>query len=551
MKCYAHSKEGRPVEEWQELDEHGNASDYIAHKHQPLRAHLTGVAELSRRNAAKIDCADYGEILGLLHDLGKYSSVFQAYIKSATGLLDPDTDEEFVDSDRLRGKIDHSTAGAQIFFEKFSSGTPLEKILAQILTLCLVSHHSGLIDCLTSGSQGTTDVFSKRIGKADEKTHFSEIRSKAEVLNRINQIMVGDGLARSLESSLKKIIEKLPEKNQLSTVFQFHMGLLVRFFFSCLIDADRQDTADSEKPIIAHGRQKGVYLPWDELIGRLECKLDKFGSPKSSIDRIRADIAKHCLDAAQRSKGIFSLTVPTGGGKTLASLRFALAHAKEHKLDRIIYVIPFTSIIEQNANVVRETLEVNESEKGRIVLEYHSNIGSEKQSWKEKLLAENWDVPIVYTTMVQFLETLFGSGTRGARRMHQMAKTVIIFDEIQTLPVRCVHMFCNAINFLVNQCGSSVVLCSATQPLLGEVDKLKGSLILAAENEIMPTVQKLFADLKRVDVSDCRKPCGWSDDEIVQLAEKEMENTGSCLVIVNMKRSARSLYVKGAINSEA
>ena len=527
---------------------------YIAHENQPLRDHLQGVAKLSRKNAEKIGCSDYGELLGLLHDLGKYSKSFQDYIRSAIGMLDPDTDEEFVEAVELKGRIDHSTAGAQLIWTRFSSGTPAERLLAQILSLCLVSHHSGIIDCLTTDSRGTYDVFTKRIIKNDEKTHFKEVMLKAreEIATRLDLLVSKPDITKPMEILLKGVFEAVPEKRQQSTVFQFQVGLYVRFLFSCLIDADRQDSADSEKPRNAQKRQNGLYQSWSIMSKKLETAIDGFGAPKTDVNKIRAEVSDQCLLASKKGKGIYTLTVPTGGGKTLASLRFALHHAELHQLDRIVYVIPFTTIIDQNAEVVRNILETNDEEKGRIVLEHHSNIGSERQTWKEKMLTENWDAPVVYTTMVQFLETLFGGGTRGARRMHQLARSVLVFDEIQTLPVRCVHMFCNAINFLVNQCESSVVLCTATQPLLGEVELLKGALALTPANEIVADVQKLYKDLKRVDVLDSRKPHGWTDDEIARLAVHEVEKTGSCLIIVNMKKSARALFaaIQGKTKAE-
>lgn len=526
----------------------GNLQINIAHENQTLIDHLLGVADISQRNAKKIDSAGYGELLGLLHDLGKYSSAFQVYIRSAIGLLDPDVDEEAVDAKALKGKIDHSSAGGQFLWQELSNGSPAQRILVEMLCLCLVSHHSGLIDCLASDERGTSDTFTARINKNHEKTHLAEVGLKAEILDRVQKIISSSSLTSSIEMLLKSIFENLPEKNQRSVVFNFQVGLLVRFFFSCLIDADRQDSADSEKKHIAQIRQNGLYLSWSELGDRLESHLARFNSlqsdtPEQKVNLIRANVSRHCFEASKRNQGLYSLTVPTGGGKTLASLRFAIHHAKEHALDRIIYVIPFTSIIDQNADVVRGILEKGDDEKGRVVLEHHSNMGSEKQGWKEKLLCENWDAPVVYTTMVQFLEALFGGGTRGARRMHQLAKSVIVFDEIQTLPIRCVHMFCNAVNFLINSCGSSVVLCTATQPLLGEVEVKKGALNLSSANEIVPDVGGLFSELKRVEVFDQRKPRGWNDDEVVKLAIDEVSNTGSCLIIVNMKRSARNLFM--------
>jgi CRISPR-associated endonuclease/helicase Cas3 len=267
-------------------------------------------------------------------------------------------------------------------------------------------------------------------------------------------------------------------------------------------------------------------------------------APKRPIDVLRNDISAHCLVAASRVRGTYTLTVPTGGGKTLASLRFALHHAEKRQLDRIIYVIPFTSIIDQNAQVTRAILEPDDApaDRGKVVLEHHSSITPEQQTWREKILCENWDAPVVYTTMVQFLETLFGAGTRGARRMHQLANTVLIFDEVQTLPINCVHVFNNAINFLVEQCNSTVVLCTATQPLLHQVDPGKGAIRLATQHEIMPNVQQLFDDLRRVETLDCRKPGGWLRDEVATLATTELDRAGSCLVIVNTKEAALRVF---------
>ncbi|MEO6623528.1 MAG: CRISPR-associated helicase/endonuclease Cas3, partial [Burkholderiaceae bacterium] len=180
--------------------------------------------------------------------------------------------------------------------------------------------------------------------------------------------------------------------------------------------------------------------------------------------------------------------------------------------------------------------------RGRIVLEHHSNLTPEVQGWREKILTENWDAPVIYTTMVQLLETLFGAGTRGARRMHQLANAVLIFDEIQSLPVNCVHLFNNAINFLVDHCNSTVVLCTATQPLLDKVEANRGAARLLPGSELMPDVGALFADLKRVDVIDQQKAGGWTTAEIATLARDEVQASGSCLVIVNTKKAARELY---------
>ena len=511
---------------------------------QSLEQHLLGVADKSCLYAKKLNLENQGELTGLLHDLGKYSHAFQSYIKSAVGLLNQDEDEEFVDAVGLKGKIDHSTAGAQLIWQELSQQGQLGQIVGQILSLCIASHHSGLINCLSSDTKSLgEDVFGRRMNKVDDRAHLQEARAKADasILSRVKELTGKPDMLQAMQVALAKIVRAAPIKDDKSTVVQQQIGLLVRFLFSCLIDADRVDSADFESPKAAKLRAHGRYTEWSVLRDRLEEYLAGLKSSKP-IDDLRCDISSHCLNAASRDKGIYTLTVPTGGGKTLASLRFALHHAKEHKMDRVIYVIPFTSIIDQNADVVRKILEPEGTEQGSVVLEHHSNLTPEEQSWRGKILAENWDAPVIYTTSVQLLETLFGAGTRGARRMHQLANAVLIFDEIQTLPVNCVHLFNNAINFMVDQCGSTVVLCTATQPLLDQVESQKGALRIPAGNELMPDVKRLFDELKRVEVKNRHKPGGWSNEEIAALALEETRRAGSCLVIVNTKNAAQTLY---------
>lgn len=533
---------------------------YIAHRRetdgaqQSLERHLLEVAELSKTFASKIELTGPGELIGLVHDLGKYSKEFQAYIKSAVGLLNQDEDEDFVDAQELKGKVDHSTAGAQLVWKEITKQGKIGEIVGQILALCIASHHSGLIDCLSSDSnRPVEDSFKKRINKSDSRSHLSEVASKmndsisARFSELANDSRIVDGIKKALyQIACLDEIKGLDPRSNL--VVQFKIGLLVRFLFSCLIDADRTNTADFEKPKIAKHRPAGQYLSWDILIERLEKELARFENTKD-IDRIRKQISDDCREKASATKGIYTLTVPTGGGKTLASLRFALHHAQKWGMDRIIYIVPFTTIIDQNAEVVRSILEPSAKDRGRVVLEHHSNLTPEKQGWQEKILTENWDAPVVYTTSVQLLESLFGGGTRGARRMHQLANAVVIFDEIQTVPVNCVHLFNNAINFLIEHCGSTAVLCTATQPLLNQVDKDKGALRFTEANEIMPNVKGLFEDLKRVEVLNRRKPGGWTNEEIAALTSEEAKNSGSCLVIVNTKKSAQQLFqicLKGA-----
>ncbi len=523
---------------------HWRASDS---QEQLLEAHLAGVARLSRAFAGKIGLQDAGELIGALHDLGKYSKEFQDYLRSAVRLLDVDADD-YVDAKGLKGKVDHSTAGAQYIWQSLARKGPQERVAAQVLALCIASHHSGMIDCIGGDASNFGQAtFPRRMSKVDDKTHLDEVLRVADkkLMARCDELLSNPTIYTGFIALLERIGQHNPDASAKLSHQQF--GLAVRLLFSCLIDADRIDSADFEHKRSRRFRPLGDYVPWSSLLARLETHLQAF-KPCHPIDDLRNQISAQCLAAAQRSGGVYTLTVPTGGGKTLASLRFALHHAQQRKLDRVIYVIPFTSIIDQNARDVRDILEPKEApqDKGKVVLEHHGSLTPKQQTWQEKLLSEvlteSWDAPVVYTTMVQFLETLFGGGTRAARRMHQLANAVLVFDEIQTLPIKCVHLFNNAINFLTEQCNTTVLLCTATQPLLHEVAKDKGAIRLKPGHELIFDVPQLFDALKRVDVRDGRKAGGWTYDEIAALAISEMARAGSCLVIVNTKDAAKQVF---------
>ena len=471
-----------------------------------------------------------GAAIGLLHDLGKYARGFQQYLRSMG--LDQDTEQQGPG----RGKIDHSTAGAQTIWRSLRRKGSLEGVVGEILSLCVASHHSGLIDCIAPDG---TDKLSRRMSKPDPEAHYGEAWANAEqaVIERRDERLHDPDLARGV----RDVIASVCHLDRHETIRRFKVGLLVRFLFSCLIDADRTDTADFSKGDAARLRQHGRYAEWPLLANRLERHLEGF-SGHTRMEAIRKEVSAHCLSASDRPKGTFTLTVPTGGGKTLASLRFALNHAAKWKMDRIIYVSPYTSIIDQNADVVRRILEPPGTEFATVLLEHHSNLTPLKQTWRSKVLSENWDAPVIFTTAVQLLEALFGSGTRAARRMHQMANAVLVFDEIQTLPVRCVHLFNNAMNFLVEQCGASVVLCTATQPLLHRVDPAKGAIRLGENAEIMPDVAGVFSKIQRYEAFDRRKPGGWAHTEAAEWAIAETRRAGSCLMVVNTKREALSIF---------
>ena len=482
-----------------------------------------------------------------MHDFGKYSRKFQKYIHDETGLFNPDLDDE--ESTPNGSKVDHSTAGAQWVYRelrKFGAEQGIGELFGQMLGLCIASHHGeGLIDCLDGGGNA---VWKKRFEKEDELTHLAECEQNAdEVVRQKAHELAGENLIRSLLNVVKPIFSNQTINNKIK---EFYLGCLTRFLFSCLIDADRINSSDFEREDQKDVRRLTEKPDWQSAIDQLEAKLAGFEN-RYPIDEIRRRISDDCLKRAVDSQGIYTLTVPTGGGKTLASLRYALHHAQKHNLDRIIYIIPYTSIIDQNAQAVREILGED------WVLEHHSNLEPEKQSWQDKLLSENWDKPIVFTTMVQFLDAWFGGGTRGARHIHPMTNAVLIFDEIQTLPVKCVHLFCNVLNWLTTFGKSTAVLCTATQPLLGKSglqnfpeDKrgaitARGLLRLSEDAEIMGKHQdldKLFDELSRVEIRFNEKAGGWNVDEAGAFLLEQFATTQSCLFIVNTKKWAQELY---------
>lgn len=512
-------------------------------KEQSLVTHLVEASQLAEGFAAKVGIPEIGKIMGLLHDFGKASKSYQSYLRSAEGLINPDEDD-YVDFKAKKGKIDHSTAGAQLVYQKLVNRGREGKFLAQFLALAIASHHSGLIDCLKPDG---ANEFERRITKDDKDTHLTEVRSKLpEIVKRLDEI-----LTQSLEKHFFEKIMAMKDAEK-DTTLPFKHGLLARFLLSCVLEADRLNTADFENPGNEAIRNYGKYISWEVLVERLDEKFAEFArataqmeanSRAREVNQLRAQVAQACLDASGEPKGIYQLTVPTGGGKTLASLRFALRHARAHKMDRVFYIVPYITIIDQNADNVREILE-QENQRGNVVLEHHSNFMPEDDTRRRyNLLSENWDAPIVFTTQVQFLDTLFGSGTRDARRMHQLANSVIILDEVQTVPIKIVHMINAALRFLTHDCSATVVLCTATQPPLDKLpDNPYRALTVRTGQKIIQNEAELFEKLKRVEVHDERKAGGLTNAEIADLAEKALDDKGSVLIVVNTRASAQALY---------
>ena len=504
-------------------------SDMIAHARQDssenwhshlLQKHLQKVAKLAKRFAGCYG-ALFAEYAGLLHDLGKFQEAFQKYIRNASGFEKENAHLEDVESTKLR-KILHSTAGAKYAVER------LNPFFGHLLAYLIAGHHAGLADWYDKGS------LKHRLQQADNELEASL-----------------SGLA---ESGLPKDFFPLSDDDLKRDFFGFwkdgakleELHIWLRFLFSCLVDADFLDTeafmngyADADTAQAAGLRPKFPGL--DELHQRYEqymSQLHEKSDKDSFLNQERHAILQQCFSAAETDRTLFSLTVPTGGGKTLASLGFALKHALKFDKKRIIYAIPFTSIIEQNANVFRRALGDD------VVLEHHSNleVKEDKETAKTRLATENWDAPLIVTTNVQLFESLFAAKTSRCRKIHNIVDSVMILDEAQQLPRDFQKPITDMMRVLARDYGVTFVLCTATQPELGKNIDAFGRTIL----EGLPDVREIVADkialsekLRRVRI---KMPLPNGEMQSWQEIADEIASRPCVLAVVNTRKHAQKLF---------
>ncbi len=507
---------------------------------QSLVDHLKGVADRTSRYARKLRLSHSGYIAGILHDVGKHSTAFARYICASAGIGDDQP------GGVATSRVDHSTSGAQLAVDLLSGNSAGNRIAAESVALIVASHHSraGLLDVLLPNSTSSTNAsaLGARLDRDAATTHIAEVREGLD--SEIRQLLEDDRLALRAAEEWERIRQALELVTETKPRLMM-LGLVVRFLYSCLIDADRTDSAHFEDPQRRDAVFDGAYPSFGALIEPVEQRIRSFPQ-NSRLHRIRAGVAGACLEAASRKPGLFYLSVPTGGGKTLSGLRFALHHARRHDLDRVFFVLPYTSIIDQNAEVVRRLYSEMSIDGREPVLEHHSNLAPQEATDEARLMAENWDAPIIFTTMVQFLDAFFAAGTQAPRRLHRLAKAVVIFDEIQALPIKVTHMFNNAVRFLTEIAGSTVVLSTATQPLLHAVDGSKGAVPHDPGDStcsMVSTAEINFAPLRRTRIIDKTSRAGMSYSELAALAEHTLGlECPSVLIVVNTKRSALETY---------
>ena len=447
---------------------------------QTLQAHTENTSKLAHDFAEVFGAGKLAETIALHHDLGKATLSFQNYLFS----------------EEKRGRVRHSIYGAKYVYEKYFKVLPI----AEMLSNCITSHHGELRDNLSPEGDAALAI---------EMSEDLKAMPKAEDAGPEIETLLAE---------LKGILALAPDK-------AFAMTMITKLLYSCLVDADRLDAY-----LFESGK---IYLPeatkWDEWLSRLETHLLEYTS-ESEMLLLRRSVSSQCAKAGSWERGIYQLSVPTGGGKTLSSLRFALAHAREHKMSRIIYVIPYLSILEQSAKAIRDAIGADDD----AVLEHHSNILPDDFEYY-KLLTGRWGAPIILTTQVQFLESVFSARGSDLRKLHNMANSVIIFDEVQSLPVKCVHLFNSAVNFLHKICKSTVLLCTATQPLL---DKVYRPVLLSKK----PSIALCGSVPARTRIVNAIRPAGYSYPELADFVLDR--HTLSTLVVVTTKASAKALYTE-------
>ena len=465
-----------------------------------LVEHLLGVAELAASFAERFVAAEWTHLAGLWHDLGKFRPQFQRYIRAASGF------EADAHIEGKAGKAPHSTAGALLACDRFGDK-------GRVLAYLIAGHHAGLSDWNSENSS-----LQHRLELDDSRAELNEalVESPPDTIRD--------------PGTFSADLRAVPGGKE-------GFALWIRMLFSCLVDADFLDTEAYMTPETADRRRN-----WPEISRLLELfdsHMTTFtaGAVATPVNTLRAEILAQCRAKASAPPGLFSLTVPTGGGKTLSSMAFALEHAKRYGKRRVIYVIPYTSIIEQTADIYRSIF-------GDAVIEHHSNAESdpEQENHKSRLACENWDAPIVVTTNVQFFESLFAARTSRCRKLHNIVDSVVVLDEAQLLDPHFLQPILDTLRLLADHYGVSVVLSTATQPALSTreyFDATKNRRGLDNVHEIVDDPDALYSQLKRVQVDlpkDLNAPGSW------EVLAEELAVHDSVLAIVNTRRHARELH---------
>lgn len=487
---------------------------------QSVKIHSASTGEYAAKAVFAIGLENTARLAGLLHDAGKCKKESQDYLLNAVSGCEP----------VRRGSVNHTFAGARFLLEKWhtSKEIGLEELTAELLAFAIGSHH-GLFDCVDGNGR---NGFSHRIDSKDICYEESMANYFVHCFSR-NKIECMFPLAvQEVEKIYVHLCQAWEDMDDSAMCFQF--GLLARLLLSAVIDGDRRDTAEFMNNKVFPQWPQDMRKLWEAALERVEHKLLNFPCERQ-IDRARQEISARCAAFAQKPAGIYRLNVPTGSGKTLSGLRYALTHANKWNKSRIIFLSPLLSILDQSSRTIRDFVEDDS-----LILEHHSDFicpsdesNGEKDRWQ--LLTETWDSPIIITTLVQFLNTLFSGQTSCIRRFHSLCNSVIVIDEVQTVPNKMLSQFNYALTFLAEVCGATILLCSATQPGLENAQRP----LPKAPVEIVPYDASLWQVFQRTTIQDGGE-CPL--DEIPNVIRESISEAQSLLVVCNKKAQAEYLF---------
>ena len=488
---------------------------------QSLKEHSENTAFYAKSVLENAGFANCAYLLGLLHDMGKAKQEFETYIK-----------KNHQGEQVQRGSVNHTFAGVIYLLEKYhGSKNPSHILASEILSYAIGAHH-GLFDCCSlEGKNG----FTYRLEKDKSAIHYSETKENyfREVVDEIYITEMFEKSSDEIWSFYNRLQNKYKGKIEGNERIFFEMSMLCRLLLSSVIYGDRRDTIE----FMSDRKKEILKFSWKEELEFLEDNLAKMTSD-TPINKVRADISKQCSSFAQRGCGIYTLNVPTGGGKTLCTLRYALAHAEKYKKRRIVFVIPLLSILDQNSEAIKSNIKNND-----IVMEHHSNIVRERQDGNEldeyELFTVTWDSPVIVTTMVQLLNILFSHETSAIGRMQALCDSIIVIDEIQSLPKKMILMFNMAINFLKDFCHATIILSSATQPSLGEV---KWPVEYDEPVNMVTLTNEQLEVFSRTEIVNKTTPAGMVLAECSEFCVKLLDEVSSELIICNTKRQTLEIY---------
>lgn len=495
---------------------------------QTVKEHLLGVEQLAIKDAVLLKTKGIIRLIAKLHDMGKNTALSNKYQHTVGANL------------KWEGEtIAHAIAGGRYIYERLvvnnSNRNAIDILLAEIISIAIMSHH-GLFDCYAlscSSEKSDNNKFAVKL----KNTSYDYDEAKSVTFNTV---ITEEEIGRLLDDSKRELAEILRSikgtDKVKERVFNAELALFERILLSVIVNSDHTNAAEYCNKI----KIPSVYGEtnmWCECINYLENKIKDFDNTKE-INKIRSEISDKAVKFSDKASKIIKMSVPTGGGKTISGLRYALNYAAKFNKSRIIYVAPFNSILEQNYNEFREYLPENMD----VLPHFGDMITYENSDKKYMYFTENWGSPVITTSMVQFLNTIYDGRITSIRRMRGLINSVIILDEVQSVPVECTTLFNIAVKFLADVCGCTIVLCSATQPVF---DQIRYSVPLDEESEMVSGFDSYCKKLKRTEIVDKIKyDGGYSFEDASEFIVEMSEQNSSLLCVVNTKKAAAKIYAK-------